>query len=110
MSDIQTSKAIVLEYIDALESAPAGKASAAIKRFTGPDYRFRGVHPFNELSNVEEVAKAVWEPLRATLTPKQRRQDIFFAGPNLIDSTMWVTSMGKFMGLFDHDWLGIPSL
>ena len=22
---------------------------------------------------------------------------------------MWVTSMGQFMGLFDHDWLGIPS-
>ena len=31
------------------------------------------------------------------------------AGPNLIDGTMWVTDMGKFMGLFDNDWLGIPS-
>ena len=31
------------------------------------------------------------------------------AGPNLIDGNMWVTSMGKFMGLFDADWLGIPS-
>lgn len=29
------------------------------------------------------------------------------AGPNLIDQTMWVTSMGQFMGLFDVAWLGI---
>lgn len=109
MSDIQASKTLVLEYFEALESAPAGETSAAIERFVGPGYRFRGVHPFNELDSAEEVAKNVWEPLRAALIPKQRRQDIFFAGPNLIDGTMWVTSMGKFMGLFDHDWLGIPS-
>lgn len=31
------------------------------------------------------------------------------AGPNLIDGNQWVTSMGKFMGLFDSDWLGIPA-
>ena len=31
------------------------------------------------------------------------------AGPNLIDGNMWVTSMGKFMGLFDNNWLGIRS-
>ena len=29
------------------------------------------------------------------------------AGPNLIDDTMWVSSMGQFMGLFDDPWLGI---
>lgn len=109
MADIQASKALVLEYFEALESAAAGETVAAIERFAGADYRFRGVHPFNELGSAEDVAKVVWEPLRAALTPKQRRQDIFFAGPNLIDGTMWVTSMGKFMGLFDNDWLGIPS-
>jgi len=31
------------------------------------------------------------------------------AGTNEIDGTEWVTSMGNFMGLFDNDWLGIPS-
>ena len=31
------------------------------------------------------------------------------AGPNLIDGKLWVTSMGKFMGLFDNNWLGIRS-
>jgi len=109
VTDIQESKALVLEYFEALQSAPAGETAAAIERFACPDYRFRGVHPFNELGSAGEVAETVWDPLRAALTPMQRRQDIFFAGPNLIDGTMWVTSMGKFMGLFDNDWLGIPS-
>ncbi len=31
------------------------------------------------------------------------------AGTNDVDGTEWVTSMGNFMGLFDQDWLGIPS-
>ncbi len=31
------------------------------------------------------------------------------AGTNDVDGTEWVASMGNFMGLFDHDWLGIPS-
>ncbi len=31
------------------------------------------------------------------------------AGTNSVDGAEWVTSMGKFMGLFDNDWLGIPS-
>ncbi len=31
------------------------------------------------------------------------------AGTNNEDGSEWVTSMGNFMGLFDNDWLGIPS-
>jgi hypothetical protein len=109
VTDIQESKAIVLDYFDALERAPADKTAKAIRPFAAADYSFRGVHPFNELNDVDSVAATVWQPLREALTSMQRRQDIFFAGPNLNDETMWVTSMGKFMGLFDHDWLGIPS-
>jgi len=109
VTDIQKSKALVLEYFEALQSAPEGEAGSTVERFVGTDYRFRGVHPFNELGSASDVAKSVWEPLRSALSSLQRRQDIFFAGPNLIDDTLWVTSMGKFMGLFDNDWLGIPS-
>ena len=109
MTDIQTSKRIVLDYFEALETAPADGLAEVVRRFAGTDYRFRGVHPFNDLSGADDVAATVWQPLRETFKPMQRRQDIFFAGPNLIDGRMWITSMGKFMGLFDHDWLGIPS-
>ena len=108
MNDRQEAKAIVLDYFQAVDNAPTDKVVTALEKFTTGDYSFRGVHPFNELNGAAAVAGTVWEPLHASFSPLQRRQDIFFAGPNLIDGSMWVTSMGKFMGLFDHDWLGIP--
>ena len=108
MSSIQQAKAIVLDYMSDLESAPVGGLAEVLGKHVARDYRFRGVHPFNELDGTAAVVETVWQPLRESFTPLQRRQDIFMAGPNLIDGNMWVTSMGKFMGLFDQDWLGIP--
>lgn len=92
-----------------MEGAREGAQAGALDAFAGPDYRFRGVHPFNEMEGVEAVAGSVWQPLQSAFRRLQRRQDIFFAGPNRIAGDMWVTSMGKFMGLFDRDWLGIPA-
>lgn len=108
IAQIQSAKSIVLDYFRATEAAPPDAIAAAIEQFAAADYRFRGVHPFNELDGAGAVAATVWKPLRESLTPMQRRQDIFFAGPNFIDGTLWVTSMGKFMGLMDNPWLGIP--
>ncbi len=109
MSDSQQAKAIVLDLFAKLEAAPADGIADVIGSFATADYSFRGVHPFNELDGADSVAATVWQPMRESFTSMQRRQDIFMAGPNLIDGDMWVTSMGKFMGLFDDDWLGIPS-
>jgi hypothetical protein len=107
--DIQKSKAVVLEFFDSLERAPANRTASLIGDYTTTEYRFRGVHPFNEIDGANGVAEIVWNPMRKAFARMQRRQDIFFAGPNLIDGSMWVTSMGKFMGLFDNNWLGVPS-
>lgn len=107
MSERQQAKQVVLQYFADLEAAPAGELADSIARHTSSDYSFRGVHPFNELQSAEAVAATVWEPLFKSFTAMQRRQDIFFAGPNLIADDMWVTSMGKFMGLFDAPWLSI---
>jgi hypothetical protein len=56
VTDIQESKAIVLDYFDALERAPADMTAEAIRPFAAADYSFRGVHPFNELNDVDSVA------------------------------------------------------
>lgn len=92
-----------------LEAATPDRMADAINRYGAPDYTFRGVHPFNELQGADAVVEVVWRPLQESFTSLQRRQEIFFAGPNRIDGNLWVTSMGKLMGLFDRDWLGIPS-
>ena len=109
MTDRQNAKKIALRYFNALEECKPGEFAAGLSSHSAGDYGFRGVHPFNELQGADAVAVAVWEPLSAAFSRLQRRQDIFMAGPNLNDATMWVTSMGKFLGLSDNDWLGIPS-
>jgi hypothetical protein len=109
MTDKQEAKDVVLSYFDALEAAEPNVIADVINKYAAPGYYFRGVHPYNEINSTTDVAAIVWQPLRKSFTALQRRQDIFMAGPNLIDGNMWVTSMGKFMGLFDNDWLGIPA-
>lgn len=109
MNDIVNSKALVLGYFDEFENAAADGIERAIVRHAAEDLLFRGVHPFNEIQGAGAIAEKVWRPLRQAFPHIQRRQEIFMAGSNWIDGTMWVTSMGKFFGLFDNDWLGIPS-
>ena len=111
MTELQDGKALVLDCFAALEAAEPAQAAQVLGRFTGPDYRFRGVHPFNELHGAQAAAETLWRPLLTSFTALQRRQDIFMAGLNQVDgfNSLWVTSMGKFLGLFDADWLGIPA-
>lgn len=109
MTDRQAAKAVVLDYFKAVEQSSIDDVATILANHTAPDYCFRGVHPFNELQGADAVADTVWKPLHESMTSLQRRQDVFMAGPNLIDQSMWVTSMGTLMGLFDKDWLGIRS-
>ena len=105
----QAAKALALQYFEALETADPNRIASAIGGFAAPSYGFRGVHPFNEIDGIESVVQQVWQPLRESLTAFRRHQDIFMAGTSIVDGNLWLTSMGKFMGLFDRDWLGIPS-
>ena len=109
MANYQHSKTLVLQFYEELEGSSADDVTKVLNRYVSSDYKFRGVHPFNELEGLDAVAEALWKPLLGAFTAIQRRQDIFMAGTNEIDGTEWVTSMGNFMGLFDNDWLGIPS-
>ncbi len=107
MSRYQDNKALVRAYFDELERAPVDSIQDVLSRYHSSDYSFVGVHPFNELSSTASVAEMVWKPLHRALSHLQRRQDIFMAGTSEINGDDWVMSMGHFMGLFDHDWLGI---
>ncbi len=107
MDDRQLAKKVVLDYFAAIEAATPEDTAAVLQRHAADDYRFRGIHPFNEIDTAAQVAEIVWGPLARSFSSLQRRQDIFMAGPNLLTGDMWVTSMGKFMGLFDHPWLEI---
>ena len=104
MSDFQKNKVLVLNFFEELDMAHENGINQVLGKYTNEDYLFRGMHPFYELYGSDAVADVFWKPLRRAITPIQRRQDIFIAGVNDVDSdTEWVCSMGHIMGLFDND-------
>lgn len=109
MSDLQAAKAHVLDFYDALDASPAGQSADILARYCADGFTWRGMHPFNEQSGASDVARVFWDPLKASLTPIQRRPDMFVAGTNWIDdhASIWVVQMGHLLGNFDADWLGI---
>ena len=109
MKGYQEEKARILDYYRDLESATVDTVGAVLEKYTADDYRWFGVHPFNEQVGAEAVAAAFWKPFLTAWTPVQRRMDVFMAGTSEISGDRWVTSMGHFMGLLDSPWLGIPA-
>ena len=107
MSDYQASKALIIEYFDELEAATSGNVPAVLRKYCSESCQFFGSYPFDEQQGPDAIAASFWQPLYASFSPVQRRQDIFIAGTSEIAGDEWVMSMGHFMGLFDDDWLGI---
>lgn len=107
----QSEKRFVLDYFDALETASAEAVQSVLNAYTVPEYTFKSVYPFREITGAKKVCQTFWTPLKQSISHMQRRQDIFIAGKNEISgaSETWVMSMGNFMGLFDRDFLGIPA-
>ncbi|MEM9851289.1 MAG: ester cyclase [Pseudomonadota bacterium] len=87
------------------EALAAGRDAA---RYHAPDALWRGYHPWHEHRGAEEPHQVFWKPLHEALHHLQRREDMFFAGENVLDEGgIWVVSMGHLMGLFDKPFLGI---
>lgn len=111
MSEIQDAKTAIRSYMAAFDASPPETRLDVLHAHATPDYRWRGMHPFHEQSSATNAVAAFWTPLLAAFSALQRREDIFLAGYNDCDGgeTIWTCSMGHILGLFDHDWLGIPA-
>ena len=107
----QAQKDLVRALHADMEAASPAQVGEVLSRYLAPDCLWRGYHPFHEQRGAEAIAEVFWAPLMTALRPMQRRQDIFFAGRNVIDdmSSVWVVSMGHLMGLLDAEWVGIPA-
>ena len=110
MAGFQFIKQRVRAFHDRIDAAGAGEVEHALDEFVTPDFRWRGVHPFNLQRGADAVADTFWRPLKQAVTSIQRRPDVFIAGRNDVDgfASEWICSMGHLMGLFDRPWLGIP--
>ena len=109
--DIQQAKTLVLNWQKSTDSATLSNLATVLPGFTTADYLWRGMHPFHEQSGTDSVISAFYTPFKTAFSSVQRRQDIFFAARNEIDgfSSVWVASMGHFLGLFDQPFVGIPA-
>jgi len=107
----QTEKALVRAHYAALARATPETVAAILADHTSPNWHWRGFHPFHEQMGADAVAASFWQPFLASMKRVQRRDDVFFAGKNQIDSgaSTWVVSMGHLMGLLDAPFLGIPA-
>ena len=108
-AELQEAKQVVRKYQNAFDKAGVSDLQDILKDHAASEYRWRGVHPFSEVSDTKQAIDEFWTPLRTALRSLQRRETIFFAGHNDIDggASNWVCSSGHFMGLFDQPWLGI---
>ncbi|MCY4541494.1 MAG: nuclear transport factor 2 family protein [Rhodobacteraceae bacterium] len=111
VDDFQDIKKLVRNYYADLDAAAPDAVASVLREYVAPDYSWRGMHPFNELEGAASVATTFWEPLLRSIRPIQRRPDVFMAGANDIKpfGGTWVCCMGHLLGLFDENWLGIPS-
>ncbi len=109
MTDLQSEKELVRQYLGALDAAAPGATQSVMETYCAESFSWRGMHPFNEMIGIAEVADAFWAPLKTSLTSMTRRMDIFMAGQDTLhaDNAVWVASMGHLMALFDASWLGI---
>jgi len=110
MPGFSESKMLVRNFQAELDRAGQADMADVISRYTTPAFFWRGMHPFYEQRGASAVAESFWRPFREAIGPIQRRDDLFIAGANDVESRggEWVCSMGHLMGLFDKPWLGIP--
>ena len=109
--NIQDAKQLVLSFHSDLNEATVDNVESVLAEYTGDNWHWRGMHPFYEQSGAKNVASVFYKPVLSSFNTFRRRPDIFFANVNSLDGEpgTWVVSMGHFIGLFDHDFLGIPA-
>ncbi len=111
MEDFQKEKRLVLNYYEALSSGLEHEIGKICTQYLSDHCIWQSYHPFLDQRGSLEIARHFWVPFKTSFKRLQRRQDIFFAGKNLLDQegSVWVVSMGHLMGLFDNDWLLIKA-
>lgn len=108
---IQNAKKTVLEFQRLIDNSPLSDLPELMSAKLSETYHWRGMHPFHEQFDADSVISSFYQPFRTSFSSLRRRQDIFFASRNEIDGyrSVWVASMGHFMGLFDTPFVGIPA-
>ncbi len=92
-------RSLLTEPLDSLAEIAAGTYAK--------DARLFAFHPVNEAEGATEIARALWQPLRASFPDLERRDQIVVAGE--YEGRNFVSAMSYLQGTFANDWLDIPA-
>lgn len=101
------SKQRLIAIMQALVNAPLAELNEVIRDSYHADAQVNVTHPINELIGLQAIAEQVWRPLRQALPDVERRDDIVAGGR--YHDTVWIGSLGRYLGTFAQDLLGIPA-
>lgn len=101
-------KQLVLEYEKELEAASVHDLVEVFAKYMTADYVWHGVYPFEEQRGANALIENVYKPFLSSWDYVQRRPDIFMGGASVYGGN-WIMSTGHFLGMFERNWLGIPS-
>jgi len=112
MGKFSESKKVVRNYLEELENVDVNTILTVIEKYTDEkSFSWKGYWPYREEIDAKTCVEKFWKPFLTAFKHLQRREDLFFAGENIVEGGykggQWVLSMGHFMGLFDQPWLGM---
>ncbi len=84
---------------------PASDIGGMAKALYADAATFHGPHPMQPLSGIAAIMEGFWQPLLTAFPDIERRIDMLIA--DRWDDSIWVASMGHFVGIFARDWHGI---
>jgi predicted ester cyclase len=100
---------VLRPFIEAQRSAFAagGDPLARVGALYSADVAWHGPHPIDDLSGRSAVVDGFWRPLLAAVPDLERCEDIVLSGE--WRDGAWLASTGQYVGVMQHDWLGLPA-
>lgn len=100
-------KRIYKALIDRYAEFDPATVRAALSEFLHPSVNVNAVQPMNAIGGSEAFLVRVFEPMLHSFDNLHRRADMLFGGE--YNGSEWIVSHGHYVGVFVHDWLGIPA-
>ncbi len=116
MTQNQANKAAVQAFWAAMDAAAPDEMGPVLARYLPDEFVFKGPEPIGTLTGPDELAAALWQPLKSAI-PNMRRQTHLFCGGQSIDhvgeaakDAFWVCGTGYLTGVQTGSFLGTPGV
>ena len=103
---IDEKKRWLFEKLNELADSNPGDLEKHLSIIYEDETSWRGSHPLNEMSGIENVHRKFWLPLMKSFPDIERRDGLFIGGED--KGKIFIGAIGHYCGTFREPWLGIP--